>query len=75
MENESIGRKKLLLSIAKLSNLAESISTPVSKLNWKSCANKFPQPDLTLEQKMYMLRIQKTILPTQVRNAYTCGNF
>eukprot|EP00026_Physarum_polycephalum_P000545 Phypoly_transcript_00546.p1 GENE.Phypoly_transcript_00546~~Phypoly_transcript_00546.p1 ORF type:complete len:1040 (+),score=138.72 Phypoly_transcript_00546:1358-4477(+) len=48
-EKESLGRKKVLLSLAKLSNLAHDVRAT---------------PDKRLEQQMYMLRLQKTILPT-----------
>jgi len=48
-EKESLGRKKVLLSLAKLNHLANDIRA---------------NPDKRLEQQMYMLRLQKTILPT-----------
>jgi hypothetical protein len=51
-EKESLGRKKVLLSLAKLNNLAHNVKA---------------MPDKQLEQQMYMLRVQKTILPTMTK--------
>jgi len=49
-EKNSLGRKKVLLSLAKLSTLADNISSP---------------PDIHLEHQMYVQRLQKTIFPNK----------